>query len=171
MWREKNDLNLRPMEKIQLKINIQYSALEELPADEQDLVKNAIKATDNSNAKYSHFRVGAALLLGDGSVVIGANQENAVFPLGLCAERTAIFATQAQRPDQPILKLAIAARNEEGLMHNPVTPCGSCRQVILEMEERYHQPIRILLYGLNGVYSVDTVRDLLPLSFVDESMR
>ena len=159
------------MEKIQLKINIQRAKLEELPSDEQDLVKTAIKATDNSNAKYSHFRVGAALLLGDGSVVIGANQENAVFPLGLCAERTAIFAAQAQRPDQTILKLAIAARNDEGLMRNPVSPCGSCRQVILEMEERYHQPIRILLYGRDGVYAVDSVRDLLPLCFIDASMR
>ena len=159
------------MEKIQLKINIQRAKLEELPSDEQELVKTAIKATDNSNAKYSHFRVGAALLLGDGSVVIGANQENAVFPLGLCAERTAIFAAQAQRPDQTILKLAIAARNEEGLMRNPVSPCGSCRQVILEMEERYHQPIRILLYGRDGVYAVDSVRDLLPLCFIDASMR
>lgn len=159
------------MEKIQLKINIQRAKLEELPSDEQELVKTAIKATDNSNAKYSHFRVGAALLLGDGSVVIGANQENAVFPLGLCAERTAIFAAQAQRPDQTILKLAIAARNDEGLMRNPVSPCGSCRQVILEMEERYHQPIRILLYGRDGVYAVDSVRDLLPLCFIDASMR
>lgn len=159
------------MENIHINICVEHLQLNELSEEELHLVEMAIKATDNSNAKYSHFRVGAALLLGDGSVVIGANQENAVFPLGLCAERTAIFATQAQRPDQPILKLAIAARNEEGLMHNPVTPCGSCRQVILEMEERYHQPIRILLYGLNGVYAVDTVRDLLPLSFVDESMR
>lgn len=159
------------MKNIQLEINIKHYALDELPADEQDLVSTAIKATDNSYAKYSNFRVGAALLLKDGSMVIGANQENAVFPLGLCAERTAIFAAQAQRPDQPILKLAIAARNVNGLMAMPVTPCGSCRQVILEMEERYGQPIRILLYGTQGVYAVDTVKDLLPLCFVDESMR
>jgi cytidine deaminase len=111
------------------------------------------------------------LLLADGSVVIGANQENAVFPLGLCAERTAIFAAQAQRPDQSILKIAIAARNENGFMANPVSPCGSCRQVILEMEERYEQPIRILLYGTTGVYVINSVRDLLPLCFIDESMR
>ena len=159
------------MKNIQLEINIKHYALEELPADEQDLISTAIKATDNSYAKYSNFRVGAALLLKDGSVVLGANQENAVFPLGLCAERTAIFAAQAQRPDQAILKLAIAARNENGLMALPVTPCGSCRQVILEMEERYDQPIRLLLYGTQGVYVVDTVKDLLPLCFVDESMR
>jgi len=159
------------MKNIEMNINISFAQLEELPADEQELVRSAMKATDNSNAKYSHFRVGAALLLADGSVVIGANQENAVFPLGLCAERTAIFAAQAQRPDQPMRKLAIAARNDQGFMAQPVSPCGSCRQVMLEMEERYHQPMRVLLYGTAGVYVVETARDLLPLCFVDESMR
>lgn len=159
------------MKNIQLTINIQRAQLEELSEEDRVLVEKAIKATDNSYAKYSHFRVGAALLLADGSVVPGANQENAVFPLGLCAERTAIFAAQAQRPDQAIVALAIAARNDEGLMRNPVSPCGSCRQVILEMEERYHRPVRLLLYGTDGVLVVDSVRDLLPLCFVDESMR
>lgn len=159
------------MQQYEIKFHYQHLQLDELSEDERHLVQTAIKATDNSYANYSHFRVGAALLLGDGSVVIGANQENAVFPLGLCAERTAIFAAQAQRPDQPILKLAIAARNADGLTRVPVSPCGSCRQVILEMEERYHQPIRILLYGTEGILAIDSVRDLLPLCFVDESMR
>lgn len=159
------------MKNIQLTIDIEHLALEELSEEERGLVEKAIKATDNSYAIYSNFRVGAALLLADGSVVIGANQENAVFPLGLCAERTAIFAAQAQRPEQAVLKLAIAARNENGLVKMPVSPCGSCRQVILEVEERYHQPVRILLYGTDGVYAVNSVRDLLPLCFVDGSMR
>ena len=159
------------MKDIEMKFNIVLAKLDELAADDQELVQMAMKATDNSYDKYSHFRVGAALLLADGSVVIGANQENAVFPLGLCAERTAIFAAQAQRPDQPILKIAIAAQNANGFMANPVSPCGSCRQVILEMEERYEQPIRILLYGTTGVYVINSVRDLLPLCFIDESMR
>lgn len=162
---------LRPMKNIQLEINMQHMQLEELNTDDRELVEAAIKATDNSYAKYSNFRVGAALRLGDGRVVIGANQENAVFPLGLCAERTAIFAAQAQYPDQPVTSLSIAARNEDGLVKSPVTPCGSCRQVILEIEERYKQPIRILLYGTDGVLVVNTVRDLLPLCFIDESMR
>ena len=82
------------MKDIEMKINIELAQLDELAADDQELVRMAMKATDNSYAKYSHFRVGAAVLLADGSVVIGANQENAVFPLGLCAERTAIFAAQ-----------------------------------------------------------------------------
>ena len=159
------------MKNIDLKITVEHLALEELSAEERQLVEAAIAATNNSNAKYSHFHVGAALLMSDGSVVIGANQENAVFPLGLCAERTAIFAAQAQHPELSMKMLAIAARNEEGLVKMPVSPCGSCRQVILEMEERYHQPMRILLYGTEGVYAVRSVRDLLPLCFVDESMR
>ena len=163
--------NLRPMKNIQLEINIRHLQLEELNADERELVEAAIKATDNSYAKYSHFRVGAALRLGDGRMVIGANQENAVFPLGLCAERTAIFAAQANYPDQPVTAIAVAARNESGLVKSPVSPCGSCRQVILEIEERYIQPIKVLLYGTDGVYVVDSVRDLLPLCFIDESMR
>ena len=150
---------------------MQFCQLEELADDDRQLVEKAIGATQNSYAPYSNFHVGACLRLADGREVIGANQENAVFPLGLCAERTAIFAAQAQRPDQPIVKLAIAARNESGFMANPVSPCGSCRQVILEMEERYNQPIRILLYGTNGVYLIDSVRDLLPLCFIDGSMR
>ncbi len=159
------------MKNIQLEINIQHLQLDELAANDSELVQTAIKATDNANAKYSRFRVGAALRLGDGSIVIGANQENAVFPLGLCAERTAIFAAQAQHPEQPITAIAIAARNDNGLMPTPVSPCGSCRQVILEMEERYNQPVKVLLYGTDGVYIVNTVRDLLPLCFIDGSMR
>ena len=159
------------MKNIDLKITVEHLAMDELNEEERRLVETAIAATNNSYAKYSHFHVGAALLMSDGSVIIGANQENAVFPVGLCAERTAIFAAQAQHPELSMKMLAIAARNKEGLVRMPVSPCGSCRQVILEMEERYQQPIRILLYGTEGVYAVRSVRDLLPLCFMDESMR
>ena len=103
--------------------------------------------------------------------MIGANQENAAFPSGLCAERTAIFAAQAQHPEFSIETLAIAARNDNGFMKDPITPCGSCRQVILEIEDRYKQPVRILLYGTGGVYVLNSVKDLLPFSFVDSNMR
>jgi len=158
------------MKKIEIKATVEYLQMDELTEEERNLVESAIRATDNSYAKYSNFQVGAAILLSDGRVMIGANQENAVFPVGLCAERTAIFAAQAQFPELSILKLAIAARNAKGLMPKPVSPCGSCRQVILEIEERYNQPIRILLYGTEGIYAVNTVRDLLPLCFVEGSM-
>ena len=99
-----------------------------------------------------------------------ANQENAAFPSGLCAERSAIFAAQSNRPDQAITTLAIAARNSNGLMENPISPCGGCRQVVLEIEDRYQQPVRILLYGTRGTLCISSIRDLMPLSFVHENM-
>ncbi|MBO4486575.1 MAG: cytidine deaminase [Prevotella sp.] len=159
------------MEDIRIEINMQFCQMEELSADDQELVKAAIGATANSYARYSNFNVGAALRLADGSIMIGANQENAAFPSGLCAERSAIFAAQSQHPEHAITALAIAAKNANGLMPDPVSPCGSCRQVILEVEDRYKQPVRILLYGTRGVYCINSVKDLMPLSFVDENMR
>lgn len=158
------------MKEIDLNITISLASFEELEASDKELVEKAIAATDNSYAPYSKFNVGAALRLADGRIVIGANQENAAYPSGLCAERTAVFAAQANYPEQPITTLAIAARNVNGMMPKPITPCGACRQVILEIEERYRRPVRILLYGTEGVYIVSSVRDLLPLCFVDFSM-
>lgn len=159
------------MKEINIKSVIKFCQMDELSDDDRRLVEKAIGATERSYAHYSHFCVGSCLRLADGTEFLGANQENAVFPVGLCAERTAIFAAQVQRPDQPIVALAIAARNEEGLVANPVSPCGSCRQVMLEVEDRYQQPMRILLYGTNGVYVIEGVKTLLPLSFVEESMK
>lgn len=144
--------------------------MEELCDEEQSLVKAAIAATENAYAEYSHFYVGAALLLDGGVVVVGANQENASFPLGLCAERSAIFGAQSNYPDRAIKTIAIAARNENGLLHNPVSPCGGCRQVILGIEDRYKKPIRILLYGTDGIYCLEKATDLMPLCFVDACM-
>ena len=159
------------MKHVKLDIKIEFCSMDELSADEQTVVKCACAATRNSYANYSHFHVGAALMLGNGKVVIGANQENAAFPSGLCAERTAIFSAQANYPDQPVRLLAIAASDTHGLRRKPVTPCGACRQVILEVEERYRQPIEILLYGTDGVYRIKSIKDLLPLCFVDTDMR
>ena len=159
------------MEQIDINISIQSYQLDELSPQDQELVQAAIKATHNAYANYSRFYVGAALRLENGEMVIGANQENAAFPSGLCAERTAVFAAQANYPDSPIETLAIAGRNEKGVLPNPITPCGACRQVILEIEDRYKKPIKILLYGTQKIYCVRSVKDLLPLSFVDENMR
>lgn len=159
------------MEHLKLEIDIDFCALEELSEEELDLVYQAANATENAYAKYSRFYVGAALRLANGRVFIGANQENAAFPSGLCAERTAVFAAQANCPDQPVTMMAIAARNDAGLLPTPVTPCGACRQVILEVEDRYKKPIEILLYGRNGVYRIKSIKDLLPLCFIDSNMR
>lgn len=153
-------------------INIQYAfcSMDELSQEDRQLVEKAIEATQNSYAPYSHFYVGAALRLDTGDIVIGANQENASFPAGCCAERSAIFAAQSHRPQNAICAIAIAARNENGLLHKPVTPCGICRQVMLEMESRYGRPLRVLLYGLDGIYVIQSVKDLVPLSFVGEDL-
>ena len=159
------------MKTIDINIKILFCRLEELSEEDRQLVEMAVEATNNAYAKYSNFRVGAAVRLENGLLMKGANQENAAFPVTLCAERTAIFAAQANYPEQPITAIAIAAKNENGLLSEPITPCGSCRQVMLEIEDRYKRPLRILLYGQNGVYIVDTVKDLMPLSFVDASMK
>ena len=159
------------MKTINLNIAIKHCQLDELSVADRELIEQAMKATDNAYAEYSHFYVGAALRLANGRIVIGANQENVAFPSGLCAERTAVFSAQANFPDQSIEALALVARNDNGLIDNPVTPCGACRQVLLGVEERYGLPMRILMYGKSGVYSVGSVKDLLPLSFVDSSMK
>lgn len=159
------------MEQIDINISIESYQLDELSSQDQELVQAAIKATNNAYANYSRFYVGAALRLENGKMMIGANQENAAFPSGLCAERTAVFAAQANYPDSPIETLAIVGRNEKGILSDPITPCGACRQVILEIEDRYKKPIKILLYGTQKIYCVRSVKDLLPLSFVDDSMR
>ena len=149
---------------------IRICQIDELSDEEQKLIELAKNATNNSYSPYSHFRVGAAIRLDDGTEIIGANQENAAFPVTLCAERTAIFAAQAQYPEHSVVQLAIAARNEEGFTSSPIAPCGSCRQVILEVENRYKQPIRIYLYGTEGIYVIESIKDILPLTFDSESM-
>lgn len=159
------------MKEQKIEIKMQFAQFDELSADDRNLVGRAIEATKNSYANYSHFHVGAAVRLANGHIIIGANQENAAFPSGLCAERTAIFAAQANYPDQPIEALAIAASNDKGFQSKPVSPCGSCRQVILEIEDRYKKPVRILLYGTSGVYIINSIKDLLPLCFVDADMK
>ena len=154
----------------ELKLNLQIAEcrMEELTEDEQFLVQKAIESTNNSYAPYSHFHVGAALLLDNGVVLPGCNQENAAFPAGLCAERAAIFAAGAQYPDVPVTTLAIAARDGKGnLTEEPVSPCGTCRQVLIETETRQQQPVRILLYGRRCVYAMDGIKNLMPLSFTE----
>ena len=112
-----------------------------------------MEATARSYAPYSHFSVGAAALLNNGTIVTGTNQENAAYPSGLCAERTTLFYANSQYPDPPVNTLAIAARTEKDFIETPIPPCGAC-QVILETEKRYGQPIRILLYGKECIYEV-----------------
>ncbi len=156
------------MKKVELKTSIRECQFEELSQAEQHLIEQAIEATNRSYAPYSKFRVGACLLLNNGVEVIGCNQENAAYPVGLCAERSAIFAAGAQYPDVPVRMIAIAARTPEGeLQDEPVSPCGSCRQVLIETETRFSQEVRILLYGRNRIYVIDGIKQLMPLSFTE----
>lgn len=140
-------------------------SLDELDATAQSLIHTALEATENSYAPYSRFHVGAALMLDNGTVLKGANQENASFPVTLCGERTAIFAAHAQYPHNTIEAIAITAVNDNGLVETPVTPCGACRQAMLETEMRQKKPLRIYLYGGKGVYVIHGIRNLLPLAF------
>ena len=127
-------------------------------------------ASPRSSAPNSLFSVGAAARLANGVMVTGTNQENAAYPSGLCAERTTLFYANSQYPDQAVMTLAIAARTEADFIQSPIPPCGSCRQVILETEKRFKQPIRILLYGRQAIYEVKSIKDLLPLSFDGSEM-
>ncbi len=156
------------MKELVIKSTIREAQLDELTEQERTLIQKAIEATDRSYAPYSHFHVGAAISLQNGELFMGCNQENAAFPAGICAERSAIFAAGAKYPDQPVTMLAIAARNPQGeLQEEPVSPCGPCRQVLIETETRFHQPVRILLYGQKHIYVVDSIKQLMPLSFTE----
>ena len=154
------------MRELELKSTIQVCQMEELTPNEQHLLQLAIEATGRSYAPYSKFCVGAAVRLDNGIELAGSNQENAAYPSGLCAERTALFYAGAQYPDVPVRMLAIAARGTDGeLTEEPTGPCGACRQVIIESETRADSPIRILLYGKKYVYVIDGIRPLMPLTF------
>ncbi|GAK36225.1 MAG: cytidine deaminase [Bacteroides graminisolvens] len=143
---------------------------EELTEADRTLLQAAMDATKRSYAPYSKFSVGAAARLNNDVIVTGTNQENAAYPSGLCAERTTLFYANSQYPDQAVATLAVAARTERDFLDAPIPPCGACRQVILETEKRFNQPMRILLYGKEEVYEVKSIRDLLPLSFDGSEM-
>ena len=153
------------MKEFIISTQIQFFSLDELSAEDRQLVEEARQMTRTSYSPYSHFQVGAALRLADGRLFRGSNQENAAFPTGLCAERTVFFAAQANAPEVAPVAIAIAAYTNGAFTEKPVSPCGSCRQALLEAETRYHQPIRVLLYGTEGVYVIQSMKALLPLDF------
>jgi len=152
-------------------ITISTPALSCLPTEldplRASLVAEARKATDASYAPYSHFRVGAALRLDDGTVIRGANQENAAFSSGTCAERSACFAAGASHPGSKITHIAIAARKDEAFQVHPISPCGACRQALLEFEHTQGTPIEVILYGAGQVYILPSIASLLPLCFTE----
>lgn len=147
-----------------IEIPVTEYSYHELPEDIRKLVDVAKEMTGNSYAPYSHFNVGAAILLDDGTIVRGANQENAAFPSGTCAERTACYQASALHPGVPMRKIAIAAATSEGFQAVPISPCGACRQALIEYEAK-HGPIQVILYGRDKTYVLPSVASLLPLSF------
>lgn len=155
------------MKKITISADLEvYDAEAELPQEVQDLMNKAMEAREKSYSPYSKFRVGAALLLENGEVITGSNQENASYPAGLCAERTAIFYAGAKYPGVKIDKLVITARSENHKVEIPTPPCGSCRQAIAEYEVRQKEPIEIYFMGEKGkVVKANSISDLLPLIF------
>lgn len=159
------------MREINLSTKIAVYPLEECSDIEKKLIAAAKHATEKSYAPYSNFKVGAALLLENGEIVTGNNQENAAYPSGLCAERVTIFYANSVYPDQKIEAIAIAAWANNTFTKDAITPCGGCRQVLLEAENRFSAPMRILMYSEEGIYVVNTIKTLLPLSFGDEQLK
>ncbi|KAF2340000.1 cytidine deaminase [Flavobacterium tistrianum] len=143
-----------------------FDNLNELPAEIQDLMNQAVEIRKKAYAPYSKFKVGAALLLDNGKVILGSNQENAAYPSGLCAERTAIFYAGSAYPEAKILKMAITAASDTNQTTAPIPPCGSCRQSIAEYEIKQDTPIEIFFMGEIGeIYKSSSLKNLLPLMF------
>ncbi len=152
----------------ELKIPYELLKHSELTEEEQRLEKAAIEAAKNAYAPYSKFNVGAAVLLENGEIITGSNQENAAYPSGLCAERTALFYAGAKYPNVPVLSLIIVAFNETGRVPF-IPPCGSCRQVLMETASRF-KPFKLLLAGADEVIRLDDCRTVLPFGFNKDSL-
>lgn len=152
-----------------LELNISYNVYQssgELDPAISNLTAKAEEASERAYAPYSKFNVGAAVLLASGEIVTGNNQENAAYPSGLCAERVAIFAASAVNPGMEVRAIAVFAKGEHSSFEDPVTPCGACRQVMLEYENRQKTMIPVYMKGINGkIIEAPSVKSLLPLAF------
>lgn len=159
------------MEKKEIKTTVyEYTSVKELDETDQELIEKSLQAAKTAYAPYSNFKVGAAILLGNGKIIIGNNQENAAYPSGLCAERVALFHANSIYPNTKVKAIAISALNKGIRTNMPVPPCGSCRQALIESEIRFKQPIKIILVGTKKVQIVENSKTLLPLSFSDQHL-
>lgn len=153
----------------EIKITSKYKIFEsrkELSGEDLMLLKKAEEARDKAYAPYSHFNVGASLLLENGKIILGNNQENAAYPSGMCAERVAIWTAASRFPDEKILKIFIAASSSTHKVDKPVSPCGACRQTIAEYEFKQDKNIEIFFTGETGIIvQAGSLNDLLPLAF------
>ena len=149
-------------------INIAYhefSSIDELNAEDRELAQAAIEGMKGSYAPYSHFNVGAAVRMSNGQIVRGANQENAAFPSGLCAERTAMFAAGAKYPDKDMCSIALAGGVYGRITEEPATPCGACRQVMAQYQAKAGKPMSVIMVGARRIWKFEKVDDILPLIF------
>lgn len=155
------------MKKVEIKTQISvFDSINELPDSAKTLMEKAFEAKQAAYAPYSKFRVGAALLLENGKIVTGNNQENAAYPSGICAERVAIWKASSDYPDQRILELAITASSSSQITKIPVAPCGACRQTLSEYELKQVDKIEVYFMGEIGkVIKTDSVLELLPIAF------
>jgi len=143
-----------------------YESRSELESIDQELLESAAMALKNAYAPYSKFKVGAAIRLENGIIVNGTNQENAAYPSGLCAERVAVFYASSQYPSQRIVSIAITVVSDNKVIEKPVSPCGACRQSLLEYEVKFNYPIRLIMSGEKGKVIISpSVLNLLPLAF------
>ena len=159
------------MQKKTIETKVTIYKPEELDTAKQHLILKAKEQVHKAYAPYSEFYVGAAIELENGEIFTGNNQENSAYPSGLCAERVAMFYANAQFPDVAVKSIAIAAFTNGEFLSEPITPCGSCRQVLLESEMRFEKDITILLYGTNQIFEIENVRQLLPLCFEKNSLK
>jgi len=155
------------MKKVAIKTQITfYDSIEELPNSVKKLMHKAIEAKQKAYAPYSKFKVGAAFLLENGSIITGSNQENAAYPSGMCAERVAVWGVSSAYPNQKIIALAISASSSSHLLNEPVAPCGACRQTLSEYEIKQKDKIEVYFMGEVGkIIKTDSVLDLLPIAF------
>lgn len=150
---------------------LEYQNRDEMPVTEKNLVEEAVAAASGAYAPYSHFMVGAALLLDDGTVIRGANVENAAFPSGSCAEKTALSYMVANYGRRKVVAIAITALADGKVTDEPVPPCGNCRQMLIEEEQRSSSPIKVILAGRSTVYVLESSQALMPLSFTGSNLR
>jgi len=148
-----------------------YDSIDELSEQEAMLLKKAREVTQHAYAPYSHFKVGAVAKMKNGEIVSGSNQENASFPVGLCAERVLLASASSQYPKVPIDIIAISYNSDKVASDHPIAPCGICRQSLQEFEERLKYPIKLVLGGMQGkVIVIDKASQLLPLAFTSDEL-
>lgn len=161
------------MKELKIKVHIEeYDSADELNDSDSKLLAASEKSLNSAYAPYSNYRVGAAVLLDNGKIILGSNQENVAYPSGLCAERVALFYASSQYPGSQVRAISISAKADHFEITEPVTPCGSCRQVIAEYEKKNSHPIRIIMKGEKGkILVTDGISNLLPLMFKEEKLK